>query len=219
MGVDDWVQAHGAFWFVRVRNRSTQPITLSDGTIENCANVGAGCGAIERHITVAPDSTATLAAVAGRSAETPPTFTYRYQAHLGGYAYAGSGTSHKSPPLGAAPISSRELSQAEAPLLAELHPAAPPAPQAAPAAPPPAAATHPAPPPEVVTPEPTVEPTAVETPELRPVEPTPEPTPARVYRRLTRLQAQPTPTPTPEPPRPHSFQHLLTRGLQHWLIH
>lgn len=220
MSVGDWVETTGAFSFVRVWNHGNEPIEIGDAQIGNCENVSSGCGDLAKHILVDPSAVATIAVVTAASPHERPSFTYRYTARMAHYAFRGSGGSKKDRPDFVKPMTAHEIAAAQASSIAALRgtsqamerpatpvvvttPAVAQAPTLEPAIPPPT--VMPAPFATAVSPMPTREPT---------------PIPTLTPHRVRVAHARPTPTPTPTPGwRAHSFQHLITRGMQHWLLH
>jgi outer membrane biosynthesis protein TonB len=117
--LQDWVENDGLFWFVRMRNISSAPITPS-GEVFNCRNVGGGCGPF-MHTQLEPGGTATVAVVSASSRDYAPVFEYRYTALDGARTLAGSGASAKVPPRRVARMSARELRTAQALALSQLR--------------------------------------------------------------------------------------------------
>lgn len=119
--VVDWVQNEGLFTFVRVRNTGNQVVTITDGAISDCRNVDFGCGALTRHYILDPAGVATIATVASAGQRSGASFTYHYTAVSGKNTIAGAGSSTKTAPPGAPPMSPQELRSDEAVAIAGLR--------------------------------------------------------------------------------------------------
>jgi hypothetical protein len=118
--LDDWVQSEGLFDFVRIRNRSSLPVSISPARIDNCRDVAAGCGPLSRPITIAPGGIGTLAGVMSGNASSPAAFTYSYTARSGDATASGSGSSRKKTASAAPPMSDAEVRSVESVTIAGL---------------------------------------------------------------------------------------------------
>lgn len=121
--VTDWVQNDGVFFFVRVRSRYTEPVTIVDGSIANCRGVDYGCGRFANPTyTLKQGDVATLATVVGAGRpEAGPSFTYRFTVRLGDGTFVAGGSSTKRLTGWMPAIPPAELRQAEAAAIATLR--------------------------------------------------------------------------------------------------
>lgn len=91
----DWVETDGIFAFLRVRNRSALPLTVSDGEILNCRDIAGGCGRFAAPtITVLPGTVSTVATVVSNSSQ-GGSFSFRYEARSDAGEFSASGRSTK----------------------------------------------------------------------------------------------------------------------------
>lgn len=128
MSVADWVETDGLFFFVRVQNEGSKPVTVTHEEISGCIGIQLGCVDANRRFVIDRGGVATVATVAASNTSSAA-FTYRYTAMMPPYSYAGSGSSSKHPPNDAPRISAEQIRVAEASLLGTL--AGEPPPQAA----------------------------------------------------------------------------------------
>ncbi len=141
--VVDWVDNAGLFTFIRVRNRSREPVMIATGDVENCRNVDFGCGRFPNgNIALASGAAATVATVMSNGQGDAPTFTYRYDVQSGALHVSAGGSSGKAPAGWHPAMSSQEMRSAEAVAIAGYRAlttpgSAPPPVRATPAPPPP----------------------------------------------------------------------------------
>ena len=113
--VVDWVDNAGLFTFIRVRNRSRQPVMITTGDVENCRNLDFGCGRFPNgNITLASGAASTVATVMSNGQGGAPTFTYRYDVQSGALHVSATGSSEKAPAGWHPPMSAQEMRTAEA---------------------------------------------------------------------------------------------------------
>ncbi|HEY5341156.1 MAG TPA: energy transducer TonB [Candidatus Aquilonibacter sp.] len=118
----DWVESQGAFAFVRVRNRFSEPVAITAGEVGDCRNVAYGCGPFPSGgFTLQPGSAMTIATVMWGDRGNGSAFTYRYTGERGQTRITGAGSSGKLPTGWRPRMSAQEIRIAEVAAIAGLR--------------------------------------------------------------------------------------------------